>query len=607
MKKKLFIFAALLPVMLLSAVFSGCDQSVDTAEETALPAANEAETISGDDFDITGISSIELARLMGNGINLGNTMEAYGHNTPGIDAEISAYETVWGQPITTPEMIQAMKNAGFDSLRIPIAWTNTMDYENGDFTISPAYLERVGEIVNYALDADMFVVFNDHWDGGWWGMFGSADEATRQKAMDLYVSMWTQISEYFKDYSYKVIFESANEELGNRLNDLDVARDSGTLSQDECYVMNTVINQAFVDTVRASGGKNTDRFLLIAGYNTDIEMTCDERFNMPTDTADDKLLLSVHYYTPWSYCGTSGVASWGTESNYTVQNDLLEMMTKYSDQGYGIIFGEFAVLPKADGTLKNNTIDYLTNFLDNCDLYGYVPMLWSTNDFFLKEELKMCDDDLAALYLGRSPSAQSSMTEEEVKQAARESMDAHLAQAILNDANAPDIALTGSEDAIAWIMFNSLDYSITYSVGDLYDPTSKTEGVVATDAKIEEAGTYTVALDFTATAAGYADSTVFSAIGISNGELLFPGYLINITQVLINGEPYSLDGVPYTTADDGICTRVNLYNGWVSEIPPEARCKNPNMKPFLSATILDPQILGNIETISITFDYVPGE
>ena len=69
-----------------------------------------------------------------------------------------------------------------------------MDYENGDFTISPAYLERVGEIVNYALDADMFVVFNDHWDGGWWGMFGSADEATRQKAMDLYVSMWTQIS-----------------------------------------------------------------------------------------------------------------------------------------------------------------------------------------------------------------------------------------------------------------------------------------------------------------------------------------------------------------------------------------------------------------------------
>ena len=119
MKKKLFILAALLPVMLLSAVFSGCDQSADTAEETALPAANEAETISGDDFDITGISSIELARLMGNGINLGNTMEAYGHNTPGIDAEISAYETVWGQPITTPEMIQAMKNAGFDSLESP--------------------------------------------------------------------------------------------------------------------------------------------------------------------------------------------------------------------------------------------------------------------------------------------------------------------------------------------------------------------------------------------------------------------------------------------------------------------------------------------------------
>ena len=587
--KKNRIVIPLIFIMGLSAVLAGCDSSKSTTSEKELEK----------------MTSLELVEIMGNGTNLGNTMEAYGHKEIGVDADVSEYETIWGQPITTPEMFVAMKEAGFDSVRIPVAWTNTMDYENGDYTIAPAYLDRVEEIVNYALDADLFVVFNDHWDGGWWGMFGSATPETREAAMDLYVSMWSQIAERFKDYSYKVIFESANEELGNRLNDVDVARDSGTLSEDECYAMNTVINQAFVDTIRKSGGKNENRFLLIAGYNTDIQKTCDDRFQMPTDTAENKLLLSVHYYTPWSYCGTSGVASWGSEKNYNTQNDLLAMMTKYTEQGYGIIFGEFAVLPKADGTLKNNTTDFIGNFLDNCDLYGYVPMLWDTNSFFSKDELKLVDDGLADLYKQRSLSAQSGYTLEQVKENAKASMDASLAQAIINDANAPEIAMPADDTAIAWIMFNSIDYSVTYSVGDLYDPTLKTEGVVAVDAKIDGAGEYTVSLDFTGTAAGFADSTSFSALGISNGELLYPGYLITITEILINGEPYKIKGIPYTTADDEICTRVNLYNEWVSEIPPEARCANDNMRPALSATIIDKNTLGEIKTISITFVYEP--
>ena len=126
-----------------------------------------AETKGMTENDSNDLTSLEVSKLMGNGINLGNTMEAFGRNEIGLTAEISAYETIWGQPITTREMIEGMKAAGFDSIRIPVAWTNTMDYENDDFTIRPEHLDRVEEIVNYALDADMYVIINDHWDGGW--------------------------------------------------------------------------------------------------------------------------------------------------------------------------------------------------------------------------------------------------------------------------------------------------------------------------------------------------------------------------------------------------------------------------------------------------------
>ncbi len=552
------------------------------------------------------LTAFEAARLMGNGTNLGNTMEAYGRNEVGIAAEVSAYETIWGQPLTTQEMLTGMKAAGFDSIRIPVAWTNMMDFENGDYTIAPAYLDRVEEIVNYALNADMYVVINDHWDGGWWGMFGSASQETRENAMALYLSMWTQIAERFKHYPYTVILESANEELGNRLNDRDIARDSGTLSEDECYHMTNVINQAFVDLIRSTGGKNEQRFLLIAGYNTDIDMTIDDRFQMPTDTLPDKLMLSVHYYTPWSYCGTSGVASWGTESHYRTMNENLEKMTKFTKLGYPVVFGEYAVLTKSDGSLKNNTLEFTTNFLDNCDLYGYVPMLWDTNAFFKRDALKIVDDALAELYYHRRLEAQISYTDEALQAKAMASMENALAIAIENDKNAPEPLLSGDEDAVAWIMFSSLDYNLTHSVGDIYDPTLSSEAIIATDVIISEAGTYTVGLDFTQTENGYAEGISFSAIGISNGEILFPKHILHIKEILINGEPYAIKGVPYTTSDDDICTRLNLYNGWVTKIDvSKARFSNPNMANFLSATIIDPKELDKIETLFVTFEYRP--
>lgn len=602
------LIALVIMILMVLKVGPFAEGSAKEKERVLHTSANGIETMDNG-YMRKDLSASELTVLMGNGINLGNTMEAYGHISLGTEAPVSSYETLWSQPVTTQEMITGMKNAGFDTLRIPVAWTNAMDYESGDYTIREDYLNRVEEIINYALNENMYVVINDHWDGSWWGMFGSASEETRQKAWDLYTSMWTQIAERYKEYSDYLIFESANEELGNRLNDTDVAADSGTLSADECYEMTLKINQKFVDIVRGTGGNNESRFLLIAGYNTDVDMTTDDRYIMPTDPANEvnKLILSVHYYTPWGYCGNESLSLWGTKRNYGEMNSLLESLTKFTDQGYGVIIGEYGVLVKSDGTLKKNAALYYKNFLDNCDLYNFCPLLWDCNNLYNRQDCKIIDDEIATLYKERAYANEAAMTDEE-KAARPDKIKAEMDQAYADAPAAFDDGAIDLDDStsVAWIMINSSDWNVMYSVGDVYDPGAKTDGLVATDVEITGEGTYTVSLDFTGVPGGYANGMAFSALAIGNGELLYPGYTVNITEVLVNGEPYTLTAKPYTTSDDARCTRVNLYNEWVTQVPDDARTPDGDTTG-ISPVIVDNADLTHMETLSITFEYAPGK
>lgn len=324
-KQNSYLTAAILTVTMTADCLTGCSKNSDgdtsataqtntaspsTESAENVPTAPENEAAQGTD-DSKDLTALDLSKLMGNGINLGNTMETYGRPELGIDADASEYETFWGQPVTIEEMIAGMKSSGFDSIRIPVAWTNMMDFENGDYTIADAYLDRVDELITYAVKNDMYVIINDHWDGSWRGMFGSATEETRETAFTMYTSMWTQLAERYNDYDESLIFESGNEELGSRLNDIDICKDSGSLSEDEYYEMTNCINQTFVDTVRATGGNNADRFLLIAGYNTNIAKTCDDRFKMPKDTVPDKLLVSVHLLRPMELLRHGQRHTWG--------------------------------------------------------------------------------------------------------------------------------------------------------------------------------------------------------------------------------------------------------------------------------------------------------
>ena len=589
----------------LSLLLTGCagntaSESGSTGELTDSSVSQPESTPDSPEAEEEGntLTSLEVVRAMGNGINLGNTLEAYAHQNYINGSEVTNFETTWGQPITTEEMIQGMKAAGFDTIRIPIAWTNGMNFESGDYTIDERWMNRVDEVVNWALDADMYVIINDHWDGGWWGMFGSGDEATVDKAWEMYRSMWTQIGEHFKDSSYKLIFESANEELGDRLNDKDITGSKGVLNENQCYEMANAINADFVKTIRAQGGKNADRFLLIAGYNTDITKTCDDRFKMPEDTADSKLLLSVHYYTPWDYCGTDGVTQWGSPDDYDEQNQLFEKLSKFSQQGYGVVIGEYAVMKK-NGGIKEDTDKFYSNLMDNCDVYDFCPVLWDCSNFYKRRTNTLADETLAELFSSRAVSSEEGKSVEDIKAAARTRLEETYAFAL--EESVADVDYMPSEDsAVAWIMFQSDDYSKAYSVGDNYDPTNKTNGIKATNALITGEGSYTVELDFTG--AGGAKGVAFSALGISNGETLFPGYTVTIDSILVNGEPFELVGKEFTTSDDSKCTRVNLYNAWVSSVPKEARTADGDLTDC-SAQIMPLGKKKIVDTLTINFTF----
>jgi len=579
----------------------------------ALSCGAIAETAPADDGVMReGLTALEVTRLMGNGTNLGNTMEACNTNSiaPGNDPK--TYEVTWGQPVTTPEMLAGMKAAGFDTVRIPVAWmTNATTLAiDGNYIIDAAYLDRVAEIVDYARSAGMYVIINDHWDGGWWGMFGSESAETRQLAMDAFTGMWAQIAIRFADYSDYVIFECANEELGGRFDENSVyCSDSvvSYLSDNERYALTNEVNQAFVDTVRSTGGNNAERFLLVAGYSTNIDQTCDERFKMPVDTAENKLLLSVHYYDPWSYCGATtaaGATAWGTKGDYEYMDQQLKKMTKFTQQGVGIVIGEYAALPGNDG-LKVNTVAYHQRFLDLCDLYDMTSCLWDCSGMFVRRELKMVNDEIAAVYAGRNAASEEGKDYAEIQAAAQARLDAAMDAAPVTFVE--DAIILTDETAVAWLMWNDGGWALSYSVGDDYNPDSISSGMKVTDVAITGPGTYTVGIDFSGTQQGVSNSVAFAAIGIANGEKLFPGYIIDIKEVLIDGEVYRLKGRAYTTSDNGITTRVNLFNEWVTSIPVgTARMHHGNLAGATPTPInRNDAAIAQIHSIYITFEYGP--
>ncbi len=322
--------------------------------------------------------AIDFARKMGVGWNLGNTLEATGDWIKG--SSVSDYETAWGNPVTTKAMIDGIKASGFNSLRVPVAWSNMM---RPDYTINEELMARAEAVVNYGLENDMYVIINIHWDGGWISRFPSDYDESMKK----YKAVWSQIATHFKDYSDHLIFESLNEE--GAFSDLYNMHGGAPNQKEEAYEILNRINQEFTNLVRASGGRNAQRYLLIAGYATDIKHTLDPLFEMPTDPVSHSM-VSVHYYAPPTFAILDKDASWG-KAAYTwgepaeieaVKENLLPLKERFLDKGIPVVLGEFGCPSNKDPA---SLVAYLSTVCETAYSLGYVPMLWDAGGHYDRE------------------------------------------------------------------------------------------------------------------------------------------------------------------------------------------------------------------------------
>lgn len=325
----------------------------------------------GDKYLMRDITTSELVHEMEIGINLGNTLEACGDWINSND--ITSYEKAWGSPVITEEIIAGYAAAGFSSLRIPVAWSNMM---LDNYVIHPDLFERVEAVVNYTLDNGMIAMINIHWDNGWFDNFPTEYDECMKK----YTSIWKQISEHFAGYGDRLIFESMNE-IGYD----SVWNQYGGVNPNKQKAFDLVnsINQAFVDTVRSSGGNNEKRHLVIEGYYTNIAHTCDPMFKMPEDP-QNRCAVTVHYYDPPTFAILEEDASWGkardtwgTKEDYKNLNRDMDMVKNtFVDNGIPVILGEYAACGK-NKTQEMKRL-YALSVAEAAYSRGICPMLWDT-------------------------------------------------------------------------------------------------------------------------------------------------------------------------------------------------------------------------------------
>lgn len=314
-----------------------------------------------------------LAAKIYAGWNIGNTLEAIGG------------ETAWGNPKVTGDYIQKIKGLGFNAIRIPCAWDQYIE-NAATYKIKDSWLERVNEVVGHCVANDMYAIVNIHWDGGWLENNCTTDKQEennkKQKAL------WTQIANKLNHYDEHLLFAGCNEP------NVDNAEKMAVLKS---YL------QTFIDAVRATGGNNAVRNLIVQGPNTDIDMTNNLFGDLPTDIVANRMMAEVHYYNPWTFCGLTQDESWGkmayfwgayavsgsdrnaTSGDETEMKALFaKMKTQFVDKGIPVILGEYGAITLRTGLGANQEAHYKSRQLYDETVtreaknHGLVPFYWET-------------------------------------------------------------------------------------------------------------------------------------------------------------------------------------------------------------------------------------
>ena len=325
--------------------------------------------------DATGMSStaVQLAAKIKLGWNLGNSLEAIGG------------ETAWGNPKATKALIDLVKANGFNAIRIPVSYNQYLA-NTTTAQLKADWLARVKEVIHYGVDNDMYVIVNIHWDNGW--LENNCTEAKKSATNAKQKAFWEQIATTLRGFDEHLIFASANEPKVANATEMAVL---------------TSYHQTFIDAVRSTGGKNAYRTLVIQGPDTDIEKTNKLMLTLPTDKVADRMMMEVHYYTPYQFTLMDKDADWGkmfyywgagnhsttdTERNPTwgEEADLAKlfksMKTQFVDEGIPVILGEFGAIRRSNLSGTNLTLHlasrayYLKYVVQQAKANGMVPFYW---------------------------------------------------------------------------------------------------------------------------------------------------------------------------------------------------------------------------------------
>ena len=311
------------------------------------------------------LTSVQLSGLMAPGINLGNTMEAIPN------------EQAWNPVLTTQATMDGYKAAGFKTVRIPMAWSQ---YADANYNISPTWMARVTQVVDYARKAGLYTVINIHWDGGWMNHPTYDQQAAINTKL---AKFWTQIANNFRDYDDTLLFAGSNE--------VGMENTWGPPTTEWAAVQNS-FNQTFVDTVRATGGNNGRRHLVVQGYFTNIDITTATN-TVPSDSVPNRLFMEVHYYDPYNFTlnGDSNIWQWGSIAKDAwatetwanepwVDDQFQKMKSRFVDQGVAVLVGEYGAYLKSnfpDSTYRNYWTQYITHSIVQ---HGGVPVWWDTGE-----------------------------------------------------------------------------------------------------------------------------------------------------------------------------------------------------------------------------------
>lgn len=338
------------------------------------------------------------------GWNLGNTFDSFNTNVPN-----NGDETSWGNPLVTKEFIKEIRKQGFKSIRIPITWDERMGGAP-DYTINPDWMDRVQQVVDWSLQEGLYVMINLHHDSWMW--IGQAPD-NHDAVLAKYNAIWTQVANRFKNHSDKLMFESINEP---KFDNVDVATQHAFLDE---------FNKSFFHIVRASGGENDVRPLVLPTLNTNNSQEhVDSLASTIADLNDPNLIATVHFYGFWPF--SVNIAGFPKLEELTI-NDINTMInnvtTSFVSKGIPVVIGEFGLLgwdavpfktPFSEGVPEHGEmLKFIEYFTSKCVENKLALMLWDNGGRFDRRTLQWDDPELYNQFMaslkGRSSTGESDL------------------------------------------------------------------------------------------------------------------------------------------------------------------------------------------------------